>query len=59
MHKEIKTLFNGELDKSSRFYETDNKKHDRIEKQIYYLNTDASKLFGVKGMEKSEVIREV
>ena len=40
MLEEIKTLFDGEPRKGCQIYETNDKGHGRIEKRIYYLDTD-------------------
>lgn len=40
MLEEIKSLFDGEPRKCCQIYETNDKGHGRIEKRIYYLDTD-------------------
>ena len=42
MFEEIKEVFSGELPKSWQVFETNDKGHGRIEKRVYYLDTDVS-----------------
>ena len=51
MFEEIKELFSGEWRKSWQVYETNDKGHGRIEKRIYYLDTDVSWFSDLKEWE--------